>query len=283
MSMKWHLFGIALTACWLLGTPSTNAQTTLKAPSFFNEKERLALPALSGLNRLRFVTTLDFPPFNTVNDAGQLSGYNVDLARALCSQMRLSDICQIEAVPWRELEAKLESGEAEAVIAGIGISETTREKFLFTRPYMRLPARFITKKANTFSDQPAIVTKDKNVGVVTNTAHEQLLKAYFPSAIAKTYADRTSLLNGLKADEVAAVFDDGMALSFWLESDEANNCCSFTDGPYLAPQFLGQGMSIAVAPKDTALASAFNNALQSLQQQGKLTELYLRYFPNSFY
>ncbi|MDR6431754.1 transporter substrate-binding domain-containing protein [Brucella pseudogrignonensis] len=281
--MKWHLFGIALTACWLFGTPSTNAQTTLKAPSFFNEKERLALPALNGLNRLRFVTTLDFPPFNTVNDAGQLSGYNVDLARALCSQMRLSDICQIEAVPWSELEAKLESGEAEAIIAGVGISETNREKFLFTRPYMRLPARFMTKTANTFADPAAVATKNKNIGVIANSAHEQLLKAYFPATTAQTYPDRASLLTGLKTDQVTAIFDDGMALSSWLESEEANNCCSFTDGPYLAPQFLGQGMSIAVAPKDTALASAFNNALQSLQQQGKLTELYLRYFPNSFY
>ena len=241
------------------------------------------MPSLQGLNRLRFVTTLDFPPFNALNEAGQLSGYNIDLAKALCAQMGLTDICQIKTVPWEELTSQLENGEADAIIAGLRTNADHREKLIFTRPYLRLPARFVTFKANIFSQPAANAVNGIPVGVIGSTAHEQLLKAYFPTAIAKPYPDRGTLLKALQKNEVQAVFDDGMALSSWLESDEANNCCSFTDGPYLAPQYLGQGMSIAVTQKDTALASAFNNALQSLQQQGKLTELYLRYFPNSFY
>lgn len=281
--MKRHLLSIGAAICWLASSISAGAQSAPEAPSFFNEKERLALPPLKGLNRLRFVTTLDFPPFNALNDAGQLSGYNIDLAKALCAQLGLTDICQIEAVPWTELDAKLENGEAEAVIAGLSINQASREKFLFTRPYMRLPARFVTAKTSAFSEQAAVATKGKNVGVIASTAHEQLLKAYFPDAIAKAYPDRASMLAGLQNQEVAAVFDDGMNLSFWLESAESNDCCTFSDGAYLAPQYLGSGMSIAVAQKNAALAGALNNALQSLQRQGKLTELYLRYFPNSFY
>lgn len=241
------------------------------------------MPSLQGVNRLRFLTTLDFPPFNALNDAGQLSGYNVDLAKALCSQLGLSDICQIEAVPWAELESRLENGDAEAVIAGLSANAQNREKFVFTRAYMRLPARFVTMKAKRFSEPASIAVRGKTVGVIAGTAHEQLLKAYFPQATANPYPDRAALLAALQNGEVNAAFDDGMALSFWLESDQANDCCSFADGPYLAPQYLGPGLSIAVAQNNVALASAFNNALQSLQQQGKLTELYLRYFPHSFY
>lgn len=281
--MKRLLLSIAVATCCLSASLPATAQNAPGTPEFFNPKERLALPSLSGVNRLRFVTTLDFPPFNALNEAGQLSGYNIDLARALCSQMGLSNICQIEAVPWNELEARLESGEAEAIIAGVSVNQQNREKFLFTRPYMRLPARFITTKAKGFSERATIATKGKAIGVIANTAHEQLLKSYFPAAIAQTYPDRASLLKALQKGEVAAVFDDGMTLSNWLESEQAADCCAFTDGPYLAPQYLGSGLTIAVAQKDAALASAFNSALQSLQQQGKLAELYLRYFPNSFY
>lgn len=281
--MKRHLLSIAVAAFWLLNSLPSSAQPAPKAPDFFNQKERLALPSLQGLNRLRFVTTLDFPPFNALNDAGQLSGYNVDLAKALCSQMGLSDICQIEAVPWNELETRLESGDAEAIIAGLSANAQNREKFVFTRAYMRLPARFVAIKANRFSEPASIALRGKNVGVIAGTAHEQVLKSYFPQAVAKPYPDRAALLAALQKGEVDAAFDDGMALSFWLESDQVNDCCSFVDGPYLAPQYLGPGLSIAVAPKNAPLASAFNNALQSLQQEGKLTELYLRYFPNSFY
>lgn len=281
--MKRPLLSIAVAACWLLGGHPAHAQSAPKAPDFFNQKERLALPSLQGLNRLRFITTLDFPPFNSLNEAGQLSGYNVDLAKALCAQMGLDDICQIEAAPWNELEEKLESGAAEAIIAGLSANSQNRGKFIFTRAYMRLPARFVTTKAKFFAQPAAIAVEGKNIGVITGTAHEQLLKAYFPQAIAKPYPNRAELLAALQKGETEAAFDDGMALSFWLEGEDANDCCIFTDGPYLAPQFLGPGLSIAVTQKNAPLASAFNNALQSLQQQGKLTELYLRYFPTSFY
>lgn len=281
--MKWPLLSIAVVACWLLGSHPAHAQSAPKAPDFFNQKERLALPSLQGLNRLRFITTLDFPPFNSLNEAGQLSGYNIDLAKALCAQMGVSDICQIEAVPWSELEEKLESGAAEAIIAGLSANPQNREKFIFTRTYMRLPARFVTTKARSFAQPAAIAVRGKSIGVISGTAHEQLLQAYFPQAVAKPYANRTELLAALQNGEAEAVFDDAMTLSFWLENEQASDCCTFTDGPYLAPQYLGPGLSIAVTQKNAPLASAFNNALQSLQQQGKLTELYLRYFPISFY
>jgi polar amino acid transport system substrate-binding protein len=91
------------------------------------------------------------------------------------------------------------------------------------------------------------------------------------------------MLVDLKGGKLDSVFDDGMALSFWLNDAESGNCCAFTDGPYLAPQYLGTGLSIAVTREDAAIASAINNALQALQQKGVLNELYLRYFPTSLY
>lgn len=281
--MKWPFLSIMVAACWLTGSLPANSQPAPKAPNFFNQKERLALPSLQGLNRLRFVTTLDFPRFNALNEAGQLVGYNVDLAQALCGQLGLSDICQIEAVPWNELEAKLQSGEADAIIAGLNPNQQNRGPFIFTRAYMRLPARFVTTKAKSFSQPAALAVIGKNIGIIAGTAHEQLLKAYFPQAIDKQYPNRAALLDGVQEGQVDAGFDDGMALSFWLEDNQSNDCCTLTDGPFLAPQYLGQGLSIAVTQNNAPLASAFNNALQSLQQKGKLTELYLRYFPNSFY
>ncbi|MBV2142421.1 transporter substrate-binding domain-containing protein [Falsochrobactrum sp. TDYN1] len=281
--MKYLLLSIAVAFGWLLGSQPSQAQTDPRAPDFFNQKERLPLPSLQGVSRLRFLTTLDFPPFNMLNDAGQLSGYNVDLAKALCSQMGLNDICQIEAVPWDEMEDRLEKGGAEAIIAGLGPTRQNRKKLAFTRAYIRLPARFATTKAKTFKKPAATAVRGKNIGIIAGTAHEELLKSYFPQALAKPYPDRPAMLAALQKSEVEAVFDDGMALSFWLGSPQSSECCTFTDGPYLAPQYLGPGLVIAVSQENAPLAAAFNNALQALQEKGILTELYLRYFPTSFY
>ncbi|MFQ0813853.1 amino acid ABC transporter [Brucella anthropi] len=255
----------------------------VQAPSFINQKERLPLPSLQAFSRLRFLTTVDFPPFNMLGDQGQLSGYNIDLAKAICHQLAADDICQIEAVPWSELEDRLRNGQAEAIIAGWKPTEENREQFAFSRSYLRLPARFATTNAAAFKDDPVMATKGQTVGVVAGTAQEQLLKSYFPQAVAKPYSDYSDMLADLKSGRINTVFHDGMALSMWLNSPEGHACCTFSAGPYLAPQYLDSGLSIAVTQHNAPLVNAFDNALQALQQKGTLTELYLRYFPNSFY
>lgn len=282
--MKRYLPRLLIALVFACGTLSALASDTQpEAPSFINQKERLPLPSLQALNRLRFITTVDFPPFNMLGDQAQLSGYNVDLAKALCHQLGVDDICQIEAAPWNELEGRLLSGQAEAIIAGWKPTEANREQFVFSRSYMRLPARFVTTNAGAFSEDAVMATKGKSVGVIAGTAHEQLLKSYFPEAAAKPYSDDSLMLADLKSGKISAVFHDGMSLSMWLNSPEGHACCTFADGPYLAPQYLGGGLSIAVAQQNVPLVNALNNALQALQQKGTLTELYLRYFPNSFY
>ncbi|MBN9044557.1 MAG: transporter substrate-binding domain-containing protein [Rhizobiales bacterium] len=291
--MKRRLSSLILMTCWLWAGTGLASQTApggqpaapgyLNLPDFLNPKERLPLPSLQGLNRLRFITTVDFPPFNMLDDRGQLSGYNIDLARALCRQLGIADICQIEAAPWSELESRLGAGEADAIIGGLRPTSQNRQSLIFTRSYMRLPARFVTLKAAAFTQPAAAATRGKTVGVVAGTAHEQMLKAYFPQADAKPYPDRAAMLAALKDGKIAAAFDDGMTLSFWLNSGASGNCCTFTDGPYLAPQYLGDGLAIAVTQQNAAIAAALDNAFQALQQQGVLTELYLRYFPTGFY
>ena len=218
-----------------------------------------------------------------LSDQGHLSGYNIDLIKALCRQLAIEDICQIEAVPWSELEDRLLSGQAEAIIAGWKPTEENRERFAFTRSYLRLPARFVTSNAAAFKEDAVTATKSKTVGVVAGTAQEQLLRSYFPQAIAKPYSDYSLMLADLKSGKIGIVFHDGMSLSMWLNRPEGHACCTFSAGPYIAPQYLGSGLGIAVAQQNAPLVEAFNNALQALQQKGTLTELYLRYFPTSFY
>jgi polar amino acid transport system substrate-binding protein len=74
-----------------------------------------------------------------------------------------------------------------------------------------------------------------------------------------------------------------MRFSFWLAGTDSKGCCRFAGGPYLAPEYLGEGMAIAVTKDDFPLAEAFDYALREITVKGKFAELYLRYFPVSFY
>ena len=110
-----------------------------------------------------------------------------------------------------------------------------------------------------------------------------MLHAYFGVATARPYDKPQNLYADLKAGRIDAAFGDGMKMSFWLAGPEAEGCCAFTGGPYLAPEYLGTGLSIAVKQGDDQLLAALNYALQQISIKGVFAELYLRYFPVSFF
>ncbi|MBS3648571.1 transporter substrate-binding domain-containing protein [Pseudaminobacter sp. 19-2017] len=252
-------------------------------PTFWDTRERLAKPDLAELSRLRFLTTTDFPPFNYLDSGGRLSGFHVDLARAVCAELGIADKCQIQALPWNELEPALAKREGEAIIAGLATTPEARKRLLFSRPYLRFTARFVTTNAKALNEPLFASVKGKRVGVVAGSAHERLLRDVFGNVQEVTFKDEKALLADLKAGKLDAAFGDGMRLAFWLAGPEAANCCRFSGGPYLAPDYLGTGLMLAAAPGNEKLIAAFDAALQQISAKGVFSELYLRYFPLSFY
>ncbi len=252
-------------------------------PMFWDEKERIAKPDVSTLERLRFLTTTDFAPFNFLDGSGRLSGFHVDLARAICKELKIIDRCQIQALPWAELETALADKQGEAIIAGVAITAESRSKHAFTRPYLSFPARFVVVKGSSLADPLHAALAGKRVGTIAGSSHERMLRAYFPEAKAVTYSRADWMFGDLRSSKVDAVFGDGMRLGFWLAEPTGVGCCKFLGGPYLAPEFLGQGLAIAVRPEDADLARAFDFALREIGVKGIFAELYLRYFPVGFF
>ncbi|WP_439615081.1 transporter substrate-binding domain-containing protein [Shinella sp.] len=258
-------------------------RSAVDLPILFDTRERIARPDLSGIVRLRFLTTVDFPPFNFIDQTGKLAGFHVDLVREICRELALTEKCQIQAVTFPELEKALVDGNGEAVAAGVAVTTDLRKRFLFSRPFMRLPARFaVTKKAPP-AGETAAALDGKRVGVVAASAHEAMLKAFFPRLKAEVFPDRTALLASLKDGKVDAVFGDGMQLAFWTNGTESAGCCRLFDGPYVSEQFLGEGLTIMFRKEDTAIAGAIDHALLALSRNGRLQEIYLRYFPVNLY
>ena len=252
-------------------------------PQFWDVKERLITPDISAFSRVRFLTTTDFPPFNFIDGNGLLSGLHVDLARAICRELAILDRCQIQALPWDELEEALERNEGDALSAGLAITPEKREKYAFTRSYMRFPARFITGRNSSLAEPVHLGIAGRRVGVLDGSEHEAMLRDYFPAAKPVTYSRQDWIYEDLRAGKIDAVFGDGMRLAFWLAGRDSEDCCRFSGGPYLAPEYFGSGLAIAVRGEDAALADAFDYALRAINMNGTFAELYLRYFPVGFF
>jgi polar amino acid transport system substrate-binding protein len=250
------------------------------APRFSDPKDRIARPDLSGLPRLRFLTSLNYPPFNFADAQGKPSGFNVEIARALCDVLDIEAKCEIQAMPWDELDAALDGLRGEAIIAGHRASVELRSARDLSTPYFRQPARFVVSKdAESAGGDMTAATRGKTVAVVAGTAHEAMLKTWFPEADRLPVTDVEALYTALKDGQAEFMFGDGVALSFWLATPVGRSCCQFVSGPYLSEYFFGPGMAIVVRKGNPSLVTALNSALQAIDENGVYAEIYARYFP----
>jgi polar amino acid transport system substrate-binding protein len=274
------LTGAGLAA--LLAAAAAPAQQ-VTWPNYWDPRERVDVPDLSSRIRIRFLTTHDFPPFNFLDQQSRVAGFHVDLAREICDELNIADMCQIQVLPWSELATAMASGQGDALISGLAVTAESRKDYLFTRPFFKFPARFIRAGGAAIDGEDASALAGKRVGVMDRSAHEAMLRALFPEIKPVTYEREKWMFDGLKTGEVDAVFGDGVQLSFWLVSNSANDCCAFFDGPYFAPAFLGEGLAIAVTRDSPDLVQAFDHAIHAISKDGRMREIYLRYFPNGPY
>ncbi len=271
-------------ALWAVALP-VSAQNSVEPviPNFWDPRERLVKPSLQDRQRLRFLTTTDFPPFSYVDQEKRLAGFHVALALAICDELGLTAVCQIQALPFAELEQALNRGEGDAIMAGLAITDQSRTKLAFSHRYFRLPARFITRREGGL--QPPLVNAlaQKTVGVVNGTAHAAYARAHFGDVHLRLFDSLNSAMAALEKDQVSAVFGDGLALSFWLQAKGDKACCALTGDPHLAEDYFGRGLAVAVGKQDLELLDGINYAIRAINNKGIFAELYLRYFPISLY
>ncbi len=261
--------------------PFSAAGHDATVPDFWDPKRRIERPPAGAVQAIRFITTDDFPPFNFLDASGHLTGFNVDLARAICTELVVP--CTIQARQWDDLTNHLADKTADAIITGVAVSAETRGTLDFSDVYLRLPARFVVRRGEAGIDISPQGLRGHTLAVVTGTAHEAYLASMFPEIGRKLYPTEEAAREAVRSGAADAHFGDGLQLSFWLASSGADDCCVFAGGPYLETRFFGQGYSIAFAKGATDLKHAVNAALQAIYEKGIYAELYLRYFPVGFF
>ena len=248
-------------------------------PGFWDPRRRPERPDLSRLQSIRFLTELDYPPFNYAGTDGNPVGFNVDLARQLCDEIKVS--CTIQARRFDLLLDALDDNRGDAVIASIAITPATRRRVDFTDPYYRTPARFVARFDSPIGDVLPETVEGKKIAVVAGTAHEAFLKEMFTAAEVRSYANQEAAREALRNKDVDLLFGDGITLAFWLNGSDSAGCCVFRGGPFLESRYFGEGVGIAVKRGNDLLRQALNWALFRDWEKGAFTDLWLRYFPIS--
>jgi polar amino acid transport system substrate-binding protein len=259
--------------------PPFAAADPVAIPGFWDPRRRPERPDLSRMSLIRFLTEIDYPPFNYLGSDGQPAGFNIDLARMICEELKIA--CSIQMRRFDTLLASLGENRGDAVIASVAATPETRKLADFTDPYYRTPARFVARRDATISGVRPEQLEGKHVAVIAGTAHEAFLKVLFTEVNLHPYTTPELAREALRKGEVDLLFGDGISLAFWLNGTDSQNCCSFRGGPFLESRYFGEGVGIAVKRGNDALRQGFNWALFRLWEKGRFSDLWLRYFPIS--
>lgn len=230
---------------------------------------------------VRFLTDAEHPPFNYNDEEGVLTGFNIDMARAIC--LELSATCDIQVRTWAELPSALAKRETDAVIASHVVSPALLRIFDVSDRYFYTPAWFAGRRGGAKPPPTPEGLEGMKVGVVKGGAHEAYLRTFFKDSRIMLFDSVELARDALVSSVVDYVFDDGVSLVLWLNGTLSRECCELKAGPFYEPKFFGDGVGILVSKQDPQLKGLINQALARVRASGRYEELLLRYFPNRLF
>jgi polar amino acid transport system substrate-binding protein len=245
-------------------------------PGFWDPRRRPDRPDLSRLTVIRFLTETDYPPFNFTGPDGNPAGFNVDLARMICDEIKVT--CTVQMRRFETLLDAISSNRGDAIIASLAVTPQLRARLDFSDPYYRAPARFVSRRDSVMREVRPEFIEGRKVGVIAGTSHEAYLKVMFTDVELHAYPNDEALRAGLRRGEVDFIFGDAIALAFWINGTDSGDCCAFSGGPFVESRYFGEGIGIAVRKGNDLLRQAMNWALFRLWEKGRYTDLWLRYF-----
>ena len=108
------------------------ADPIVQVPGFWDPRRRPERPDLSRLTTIRFLTETDYPPFNFAGPDGNPQGFNVDLARIMCEELKIG--CTVQMRRFETLVSALNENRDDAAIASLAATPDVRAKIDFTDP-----------------------------------------------------------------------------------------------------------------------------------------------------
>jgi arginine/ornithine transport system substrate-binding protein len=221
-----------------------------------------------------------YPPFSEVGPDGQLKGFDIDIARALCAELKAE--CTLVQQDFDGMIPGLQARKFDAVVASMSITDERKKAVNFSNKYMNTPARFIGKAGVKLDISPAAL-KGKKIGVQRTTTHDRYLSANYKDSEIVRYTKQDEVFLDLLAGRVDLILCDSVAADFGFLKRPMGKGFAFVGSPVDDPAIFGAGAGIALRKADTALADKFNAAIASLRANGGYKKLQDKYFDFDVY
>jgi arginine/ornithine transport system substrate-binding protein len=248
--------------------------TLLAATTAVAALPRLGL-AQAGAKKLRIAIEGAYPPFSEVGPDGKLSGFDVDIAQALCTQMGVE--CQLVQQAWDGMIPGLNARKFDAVLSSMSITDERRKSVNFTNRYYSTPARLVARAGSTLDGSPAKM-KGKRVGVQRSTSHDRYASEQFAGAEVVRYTGQDEVFLDLAAGRLDATLCDSVAADVGFLKRPAGKGFAFTGPLFTDDKYFGYGAGIALRKADVELQQRLNAAITALRANGRYKAIQDKYF-----
>ncbi|MBW1697900.1 MAG: ABC transporter substrate-binding protein [Deltaproteobacteria bacterium] len=231
--------------------------------------------------KVRIGTEGAYPPFNYIDKNGQLQGFDIDIAKALCKSMGVQ--CEFVIQDWDGIIPGLLAKKYDCIIASMSITEERKKKVDFTDKYYMTPARFVAKKGSGFKISKEGL-KGKTVGVQRATVAENFLRDNFGDAVKiKSYATQDEANMDLASGRIDLVIADSVVLlGGFLQTDAGKNF-EFVGPGFTDKRWFGEGIGIAVRKGEDELREMLNKAIKQIRADGTYQKINAKYFDFDVY
>ena len=229
---------------------------------------------------LRICVEGAYPPFSETNAQGEVVGFDIDIANALCAEMGRS--CEMVQTEWDGIIPALLERKCDAIIASMSITPDRQKVVDFTEKYYQTPAKFIAEAGTDLAATPAGLA-DAVVGVQRGTIHQDFMEGEFPEVALRLYGTQDEAYLDLQAGRIDAVMADSIAMDDGFLKTEQGGGYAFFGPDYAIPEYHGTGAGIAVRKGDDELEAAFNDAIDAIRADGTYDEIRKRYFDFDIY
>ncbi|HEU4457613.1 MAG TPA: ABC transporter substrate-binding protein [Methylibium sp.] len=241
----------------------------------------LALAAQAAeARKLRVAVEGAYPPFSEVAPDGSIKGFDIDIAKALCAQIKAE--CTLVKLDFDGMIPALQSRKVDAIVASMAITEERKKQVAFTDKYYNTPARFVVRAGSPITISPEGL-KGKRIGVQRSTTHDRFLSATFKQSEVVRYTKQDEVFLDLASGRIDATLQDSVAADFGFLKTPQGKGFAFAGPSYNDAAIFGEGSGIAIRKADTALQAELNAAIKAIRADGRYKAIEAKYFAFDVY
>jgi polar amino acid transport system substrate-binding protein len=229
---------------------------------------------------VRIGTEGAYPPFNTLTSDGKLEGFDIDIANALCDEMKVT--CTFVTQDWEGMITALKADKYDAIIASMSITDERKQEVVFTKKYYNTPPALVVPKDSDLTEATAESLSGKTIGAQASTTFANYVEAKYPDANLKLYPTAEEYKLDLESGRLDGAVDDVVVVDEWVKGKEGN-CCKIVSTLAVDPEIFGEGIGIAIRKGDADLVEMFNKAIVAIRENGTYKKINDKYFDFDVY